>query len=313
VPALAGHWSVWAAGELRPKACKRRAYESYEPLAGHLGFAPKGPPIIAMRRTGAVARWLPELARKNKAAYLAAKTHSIRKLVRLLERRLGRQEADLPDPSAVGIVEGYAAALAHLERAYDASDERLEGRIPPGRYRSAGAEDWLPRTYLVAASAGAGDLGSALREAAADPRAEVWTEKALKFVILSIRSPEVWPMLRLNPALDLGSPSRRALTRHWRWCSQPRFFRAPLPSSPDPASMCRLAAAARLYLDRAEVTSSAAELRRVYRRVWGSWPFEETNDLRGFYEREYSRLQDVAGRVIELLNGSREGMLEDYP
>ena len=91
------------------------------------------------------------------------------------------------------------------------------------------------------------------------------------------------------------------MVRYWRSRSRPYCFRSPTPSLPDPPSMCRSAAAARLWLEHGVVADTAAELRAAYRNSYGSWPFEETSDARTFYRREYTKLWDVADRVLAIL------------
>jgi hypothetical protein len=93
---------------------------------------------------------------------------------------------------------------------------------------------------------------------------------------------------------------------------EPRYIRKPTTFSPDPPAVCRGVAAARLYLDRRTVTTSATCLRRAYARAYGPWPFEEPPDAEGFYRREYLKLWEAADIVRELLAGIPTGLLADW-
>jgi hypothetical protein len=106
--------------------------------------------------------------------------------------------------------------------------------------------------------------------------------------------------------------SERALTRYWRWRLLPWILRYPTVCTPDPPSIARVAAAARLSVEHEFVASSVEELRAEYARRYGFWPFEEATDVRGYYERDYFRVLEVAAPAQELLAATPVGRLEDY-
>jgi hypothetical protein len=199
-----------------------------------------------------------------------------------------------------------------MERAYDLGDERLDGRVPPGRYCVVDPIEAVRRTYVVVGDAGQATLTPALRAAGGEAEAAVLTAKALKFLLLSVRTPEAEVLRRSRAGLDLGPASERAVARYWRWRLAPALMRYPTAGSPDPPSIARAAAAGRLAVQRGFQPGSVEELRSEYARCYGSWPFEETTDARAFYERDYFRVLAVAAPAQERLAASPLGRDEGW-
>jgi hypothetical protein len=327
IPAFAGHLKIRTQAELlgeitpRPPESARTVFERF---AGRLTLPAHSHEVSFYWRTGTKAWYLTVCLRDENPKHMAGTVENVAWRVATLAARSGREGAQDESaagaaypPEAYGDVRSalYARGLALMERAYELGDERLEGEVPPGLYRSRSRADLLTRTYLVVPSASPADLAPAVRAMRRDPRLEVETAKSLKFLLLSVRTIEVFELARLNPELGLAPPSDRALVRHWLWQTQPYFLRTPNKFSPDPPAMCRTVADARLYLERgitAHVTPDGSGTRRAYRDAFGIWPFEETTEPRRFYRGDYLRLWEVADRVHELLAAHPLGRLSDW-
>jgi hypothetical protein len=174
------------------------------------------------------------------------------------------------------------------------------------------AIDFEPCTYLVVERASPDAMVPAAAAMREDPRLEVVTEKALKFLLVAVRAPEIPALARANAHLDVTGPSERAMIRYLRLRMQPCFSRFASILAPNGPAISRAAARALLYLEHQTEVDTAEALRRAYRRAYGAWPFEEVRDARAFYEREYPRTWDVLDRVLELLDRSPVGRAGDW-
>ena len=311
VPALDGNGVFLTRAELSAGTAPLPLPPVLTPLAGRMELPRRERHTSAYWLVGLKAWWIPGLMRAGKTRMMARTLASIERCAARLDSAPAGRPPDRPErPGDTQAL--YARCLDLSERAYDLGPERLEGRIPPGRYRCRNIDDDGPRAYLVVESTRPERLAPALSALRREEGVEVVTEKSLKFMLLSVRTPEAEVLRIANPSLELARPSKAAMVRYWRWRSQPCFFRAPFKFSPDGPSICRSAARARLYLEHGVSMDRAEDIRRAYKRAYGAWPFEEINDARAFYVREYPRLWDVADRVLEALARNPLGRLEDY-
>jgi hypothetical protein len=193
------------------------------------------------------------------------------------------------------------------ERAYELSGDRIEGRAAPGRYASRDNFTGEPRTYVVVESADAEAVAPALEEVLRRPDVEAMTDGALKLMLTNARAKEGVVIRRLNPSIGLAPPPERVITRYWLWRLRPHLLRTPTNLGPNPETMCRVTAEARLYAERGIVVSTPDEVKGLYVEAFGAWPFNGDRDVETFYKGDYFRMWEIVDKAIAAFRAGPAG------